>query len=173
VPRNRPHSSPSKFLTYSLFMTSRVPAVLVWGNSRNVNIFFINCYCPKAYHRPDHSIRIVEHYRKKIINIIIPKSNIFTETLTQDNIRICGLSSCNFFAQANNSIVLGFRATEIIFIGTRTQDSLFAVVTFVSVISSPLWSSVVLSFRATGMSSAGLELSTSVNLLKSLPGLKE
>jgi hypothetical protein len=29
-------------------------------------IFVINLHCPKAYYRPDHSIRIVEYHRKKI-----------------------------------------------------------------------------------------------------------
>jgi hypothetical protein len=41
-------------------------------------------------------------------------------------------------------IVLSFRATEIIFTGTRTQDSFAGVVAFVSVISSLKQATLVL-----------------------------
>jgi hypothetical protein len=47
--------------------------------------FLTSLYCPKAYDRPDHSIRNVEYHRKIIIIIIILKPNIFTETQTQDS----------------------------------------------------------------------------------------
>jgi hypothetical protein len=61
----------------------------------------INLYCLKAYHRPDHSIRIIEYHRKKIF---IPKTNIFTETRTQDSFRVCDLSSCYLLAETNNFV---------------------------------------------------------------------
>jgi hypothetical protein len=46
---------------------------------------FINFYCPKVYHRPDHSLRIVEYHRNYYY---VLKPNIFTETQTQDNFRV-------------------------------------------------------------------------------------
>jgi hypothetical protein len=58
--------------------------------------FLTNIYCPKADHRPDHSIlslNIAENI------IIIPKHNIFTETRTQDSFRVCDLSLCCFLVE--------------------------------------------------------------------------
>jgi hypothetical protein len=57
---------------YSL--TSRVPAVLLRGNSKNAYVYFQSLL-------PDYSILIVEYHRK----IIIPKPNIFTKTRNQDS----------------------------------------------------------------------------------------
>jgi hypothetical protein len=34
------------------------------GEIRQMLTFFTNLYCPKGYHSPDHSIRIVEYHRK-------------------------------------------------------------------------------------------------------------
>jgi hypothetical protein len=62
--------------------------------------FLINRYCPKAFHRPNHLIRIVEYQRK-----IIPKSNIFTETRTQDSFRVRGLGFCNLLGETNNFVL--------------------------------------------------------------------
>jgi hypothetical protein len=87
--------------------------------------FHINLYCPKAYHRPDHSIRIVEYHRKIII--INHKPKIFTEFRTQDSFGFVTLvvviSSPKQCCSLRRSIVLSFRATETIFTGNGTQDS--------------------------------------------------
>jgi hypothetical protein len=55
--------------------------------------FLINLYCPKPYHRPAHSIRIVL------------KPVIFTETRTQNTCWVCDLSSCNLLTETNNSVL--------------------------------------------------------------------
>jgi hypothetical protein len=34
------------------------------GEIRQMLTFLINLYCPKTYHRPDHSIRIDKYHRK-------------------------------------------------------------------------------------------------------------
>jgi hypothetical protein len=31
--------------------------------------FLINPYCPRAYHRPEHSIHIIEYHRKKKLSV--------------------------------------------------------------------------------------------------------
>jgi hypothetical protein len=74
------------------------------GETRQMLTFLINLYCPRSYYRHYHSIRIVE-YHCKIINIINPKPNIFTETRTQGSFRVCDLSSCNLLAETNNSVL--------------------------------------------------------------------
>jgi hypothetical protein len=83
------------------------------GEIRQMLTFLMNLYCPKAYHKPDHSIRIVEYRRKNI-----PKTNIFTETRTRDRFRVFDFSSCNlvernkqFCSLHRSKIVLSFRAT--------------------------------------------------------------
>jgi hypothetical protein len=82
-----------------------VPSVLLRGILQMLT-FLINLYCPKTYHRPDHSIRIVEYHRKIIIIIIIiSKPNIFTETRTQDSLCVFDLSSCNLLAETNNFVL--------------------------------------------------------------------
>jgi hypothetical protein len=67
------------------------------GEIRQILIFLINIYCPKACHGTDHSIRIVE-YHKTIISL---KPNIFNETRTQDIFRVCDFSPCHFFTETN------------------------------------------------------------------------
>jgi hypothetical protein len=37
--------------------------------------------------------------------ITIPKHNIFTKTRTEDNFRVCDLSSCNLLAETNNFVL--------------------------------------------------------------------
>jgi hypothetical protein len=76
--------------------TTRVPTVLLIT-------FLTNLYFPKAYRRPDHSIRIAEYHGKIII--IIPQHNIYTETRTQDSLRVCDLSFCNLLAETNNCVL--------------------------------------------------------------------
>jgi hypothetical protein len=91
------------------------------GEIRQMLTFLICLKIPKAYHRPDNSIRIVELHRK----IIIPKPSNFTWPRTQDSFWVRDLCTCNLLAETKvlcRSIVLSFRATETIFIGTRTQD---------------------------------------------------
>jgi hypothetical protein len=72
---------------------------------RGVFSFLTNLYCPKVYHEPNHSIRIVEYHRKIIIIIIIPKPNIFNETRIQGIFRVCDPSSCNLLAETNNFVL--------------------------------------------------------------------
>jgi hypothetical protein len=74
------------------------------GEIRQMLTFLINLYCSKAYHRPDHSIRIVEYHRK----IITSKPNIFTRTRTQDSSWDCDHSSCNLLAETNNFVLCAF-----------------------------------------------------------------
>jgi hypothetical protein len=73
------------------------------GEIRQVLIFLLDLYCLKAYHRPDHSIRIVECHRKIII--IIPKPNIFVDTRIQDSFRVCDSGSSNHIAETNNFVL--------------------------------------------------------------------
>jgi hypothetical protein len=53
----------------SVCNTSRVPEVLLRGNSRNVNIFLSIFLAPKLI-RPDHPTRrpVVEYHRRNIIS---------------------------------------------------------------------------------------------------------
>jgi hypothetical protein len=84
------------------------------GEIRQMLTFHINHCCPKAYHRPDHSIRIVEYDREKIV---MRKLNIFTGTRTRDSFRVCNLCSCNLPAETNNfvlgSLLLSCLITEL------------------------------------------------------------
>jgi hypothetical protein len=60
--------------------TSRVPAVLLQGHSTNVHIS-ISIFCPKAYHRPDHLLRILEKHKKKLLSLN-PTIFVFTAHYT-------------------------------------------------------------------------------------------
>jgi hypothetical protein len=93
----------SLVLQYSALLiyifTSRAPAVLGYCSEiRQMFTFHNNLYCTKAYHRPDHSIHIVEHHRK----IIIPKYNIFTGPRTQETFSGLWFLSCNLVFETNN-----------------------------------------------------------------------
>jgi hypothetical protein len=68
--------------------------------------FIVNHYCPEAYHRPDHSIFVVEYHTKIII----------IETRTQELLGVYDLSSCNLLAKTNNFVlcaVLSFLVSEL------------------------------------------------------------
>jgi hypothetical protein len=39
------------------------------GEIRQKLTFFINLYSPKAYHKPDNSIRIIEYHREKLLSL--------------------------------------------------------------------------------------------------------
>jgi hypothetical protein len=68
--------------------------------------FLINFYCPKACHRPDHSIRRVEYGWNYYYNYYtIPKRNLSNDTRTQDCFRVCDPSSCNLLAETNNFVL--------------------------------------------------------------------
>jgi hypothetical protein len=43
------------------------------GEIRQMLTFLINFYCPKAYHRPDHSISFVEYHKKLFLNPPSPR----------------------------------------------------------------------------------------------------
>jgi hypothetical protein len=45
------------------------------GEIRKVLKFLIKRYCPKACHKPDHSIRIVEYHRKDYLESLNPTSS--------------------------------------------------------------------------------------------------
>jgi hypothetical protein len=57
------------------------------GGIRQMFTFFANLYCPKDFHRPNHSIRIAEYHMKKLS--LNPTSSPGLEPRTVD------LSSCN------------------------------------------------------------------------------
>jgi hypothetical protein len=63
---------------------------------RQMFIFLVSLSCPKAYHRPYHTLRILEYPWRK-----------------------------QFWSWRHCSVVLRFRVTETIFTGTRTQHSFF------------------------------------------------
>jgi hypothetical protein len=67
------------------------------GEIQEILTSLISLYCPKAYHRPEYLIHIIEHHGKTII--IIPKLSIFTETQTQDSFWVCGCSSSNLLIE--------------------------------------------------------------------------
>jgi hypothetical protein len=120
------------FIIVIYIYNSVAPAVLLRGNSRNINIFFSVIIARK------HTIGLIIQYVSfntiEIMTIIIIfRPNIFTETRARTVFGGFDFSSCNLLAKTNNfksykqffslrrsSIVLSFRATETIFIGTRT-----------------------------------------------------
>jgi hypothetical protein len=87
--------------------------------------FHINVYRPKAYHRPDHSLRIVAYHRKKIL-FRNPASSPLLEPRTVFGFVTFApvISSQNkqLWSRRRSFIVLSFRATEITLTGTRSQD---------------------------------------------------
>jgi hypothetical protein len=88
----------SSFHSGFTFLIAECPQCY-FGEIRQMFTFNISLYCPKAYHRSDHSICVVEYHRI----IIIPKGNINTGTRTQD--RLSGLwpYSCNLLFEINKS----------------------------------------------------------------------
>lgn len=128
-------------------------------------IFLITLCCSKAYHRPDHLIRIVEYHRE---TFIAPKHNDFTETRTQGSFWASDLISYNLLAVKKNIFFLAplfchdYFPSHIKYIHRDLNTGqFFWVLAFGSVISSsePICSwrhcSIVLIFRATGTAFAG------------------
>jgi hypothetical protein len=118
-----------RFYVMSMYLFSCIATLAecpqcYFGEIRQMLTFLIDTYCPKAYHMPDHSIRIVEYHRKHIIS----KRNIFTETRIQENFRGYDRSSCNLLTETINIVFCAIllscliRASEILFIRTRAQD---------------------------------------------------
>jgi hypothetical protein len=112
-----------------LLNTSRVPAVLLRGNSIDAS-FFGNLYCESfdTYHW--------------ISQEEIPKPNILTGTRTKNSFRVCDLSAWNRLSETNK-FCLG-AILSFLFPSYRKhprQDSntgqFFGDVAFVPVISSP------------------------------------
>jgi hypothetical protein len=108
---------------YVCVKTSRVPAALLWGNSTNTYIFS-NLYCLKVFHRPDHSMHIIEYHRKKLS--LNPTSSLGLEPRS---FRVCDLSSCNLLAEANkfclgaillSCLVSKLQKTSVIFSSKQT-----------------------------------------------------
>jgi hypothetical protein len=97
----------------------------------------------------DLTIRYVSLNIIEII-IIIPKPNIFTETLTQDSFRVCDLSSCNLVAETNSfvlcAVFLSCLVSELEKPSYRDSNPrhIFGAVIFVLVISFPKQTALVL-----------------------------
>jgi hypothetical protein len=114
--------------------------------------FVINPYFPKAYHRPDHSRRIVEYHRKKLSlnQTFSPKRETRTVIGFVTFVTLISPPKQIALVLALFFIVLSFRATETIFTRAQTQE-FFGFLAFVPVTSrrNKLWSfrrsSIVLS----------------------------
>jgi hypothetical protein len=83
-------------------------------------IFVISLYYPEAYHRLDHSICIAEYHRN--YHHHHPLNPKFSPRLEPTQVFgfvtiIPVISSLKQFCSLHSSIVLSFRAKEIIFIG--------------------------------------------------------
>jgi hypothetical protein len=122
--------------------TSRVDAVLLRGNSRNVNIVLSTFTAPRLIIG-----RIIRHVGLSM-NIIEkkwsqnPRTFVFTVTRTTDTsyrLRHLFLQSPRRNTQWRSylsSANIIFQNAEHIFTGTQTQDSFFGVVAFVPAISA-------------------------------------
>jgi hypothetical protein len=137
---------------------------------RQMLTFRTDFYCPKALHRLNHSIRIVESHRKKII----PKPNIFTRSRNQDRFWTCDLCSCNLVAGKNNfclgAILLSCLVSKLQkhFHRDSNPEQIFVVVVFVPPRSNKqFWSwrcsSVVLCIRATETTLTGTRTQDNVS----------
>jgi hypothetical protein len=88
--------------------------------------------CHAVYHPEGHvSLNIIER--------IIPKPKLFTETRTQDSFRVCDLSSCNILSETNKICPGGFHllcsVLELHEISSGLEPRThFGVVAFVSTI---------------------------------------
>jgi hypothetical protein len=146
--------------------------------------FLIYLDCPKAYHRPDHTIRIVEYHRKKYIT---PAPNIFTGTRTQGSFRVCKLCSSIPPTETNKivfgSVLLSCLVTELqkTFSPGLEPSIDFRDYSLCSVISlnEQLWSwrrsSLLLNFRAKETTHTGTRTEDKfgvMTFLKFLPGFK-
>jgi hypothetical protein len=84
------------------------------GEIRQILRFNINLYCPKAYHRSDHSIRIVKYYRDKIV-FLNPTSSPGLEPRT--GFGFVTFCSCILPTETNNfvlrSVFLSHLVTEL------------------------------------------------------------
>jgi hypothetical protein len=60
---------------------------------------------------------VIRYVSLNIIEKIIPKPNIFTETRTQGSFRVRDLCSCNFLAETNNfglgAVLLSYLVSEL------------------------------------------------------------
>jgi hypothetical protein len=91
---------------------------------RRMFTFHINIYFPRAYHRPDHSIHIVEYHSKKLL-LLNSTSSPGLEPTTGFGF----INFAPFFSPQKqtilywfpSSIVLSYQSTETIFTGTRAQ----------------------------------------------------
>jgi hypothetical protein len=149
-------------------------------------IFLINPYCPKAYRRTDHSIRIVENHRKKLLLLSLNTSSPGLEPKTVFGIVVfvpvisppkkTSLDLPPFFYLAKFPSYRNHLYRDL------NAERTFVILAFVLVISSPEQTTLALapfSYRAEFPSSAFTGTRTQdtfcgvVTFLKSLTGLKE
>jgi hypothetical protein len=117
--------------------------------------YVILCWRRNAYRRGSRRMRHVVchpegHASLNIIEKIIPKPKIFTETWTQYIFRVCDLSSCNLLSETKKFgigavlllyLVLDLHKTSLSGLEPRTD---FGDVAFVSIISSSKQTALVL-----------------------------
>jgi hypothetical protein len=80
-----------KYKTFLLLRNTDINMQCYCWDIQQILAFLMNLYCPKVYHRPDHSICIECH--RKII--FIHKPIVFIENQTQDSFLVCDISSCS------------------------------------------------------------------------------
>jgi hypothetical protein len=87
---------------------------------------YTDLYCPKAFHRPDHSKRIAEYHRKQLLCLNPPSPGLEPRTFLGFVTLAPPISppKQTILFWFRSSIVLSYRATENIFTGNRTQDIL-------------------------------------------------
>jgi hypothetical protein len=86
-------------LVYFLILCRRrITSVVSYGIRRLIYVMY------KMFRRSGNRRR--NSRRRFVIEKIIPKPKIFTETGTQDSFRVCALSSCNLLAETNK-VALG------------------------------------------------------------------
>jgi hypothetical protein len=97
-----------------------------------------------------HVFHPESHVSLNIIEEIIPKPKIFTDTRTEDSFRVCDLGSCNLLSETNKfcldavlllCLVLELHKTSLSGLEPRTD---LGVVAFVSIISFPKQTALVL-----------------------------
>jgi hypothetical protein len=103
----------------------------------------INRHCPKTYHRPDNSVRIVEYHRKLLLLLLLlsinPKPSPRLEPMTVFG--DCGLCSCNIPAETYNfgvgTVLLSSLVSELQTSSSALEprNSIFVVEAFVTVVS--------------------------------------
>jgi hypothetical protein len=94
---------------------------------RQIFTFSMNLYCPKAHHRLDHSIGIVEYHRKTLLFLnstfspgLVPRTVLGFVTFASP-VFSPQKQFCFWF---RSSVALSYGATETIFTETRTQDKI-------------------------------------------------